>query len=549
MEYTKIRISSKDAPDRLYRIFLIRDDLPLTIFAEVIMSSFLMSGEHIYEFRNKNRRFVLTCEDCDKECVPMPDYRISDLSEQSVFIYDLGEWWEFEVRKYKRKETSPLDQPVILQEGKGAGIFEDDRKVYLSYIAGNVDPKSRNTDPSRGAVLPWNLELLKFGEFEWPLDLEIYQEEINEIFEGMNEDWYRFDHLMESAYEQWENGEGISLYLLAFEEFRKVCAKLKEENRLPESADEFIKDESVPDSACDVFMDLLGTLRAEREFEKLYEILNQLKEIFVMNGLPGNLWNYHMFYDLLGLQKTQQAYSSAEEWMKREPENPFAVSVMIETLSDQKRFQEAEELIDKFTSEGSEYDIKNSVIFATAIVYHRRHGNVRKAQELTARIEKAENEEEEFMEELVDPDMDYNYLTEAVEDYELDPGDYTYLKVGEAFCLALVDDLMIYPEVDYADENDIAFCLIEIEGNQFLGIYTSLDAADRLSYEPKVQIPLRYICEMAEDMGVSGIMFDPDFENEPCIIPVELCRETLDTLKRYGEIEEDDDQPSSGLLS
>ncbi|MBR2793574.1 MAG: hypothetical protein IKE16_02925 [Solobacterium sp.] len=550
MEYTKIKISSTDAPYRLYRVLLVRDDLLLPFFAQVIMAVFQMMDAHLYEFQSKDRRFVLEIdEDLPKNNeVLMKDYRISDLGEKSSFIYDFGDWWEFDVKVYRGKVKRVESDPVILKEGKGAGIFEDDRSVFLSYIAGAVSPVSRNTYPERGPALPWNLGLRKFGDFDAPLDLESYQEEIDEVMLDLDEDWYHYENLLDAAYDAWDDGHGSDAFLQAFDEYEKTCERLRKEMRLPETTEELFQDEEIPDSACDIFVDLPMALISEGRYQDLYDVLQRMSKLFKVDGICKNLQNYHMFYALRGIGQAEEAYEHAEDWFEREKDNPFAAAVMIETLSDLQKHKEADELIQRFTRDGDEYDMKYGAVFASAIAYYRRYGNIEKAQELTSRIEDAREEDDEFMEELSDPEEEYDYLGEAVEAYKKTAADQEYMRVGEAMCLAIVTNAPVYPEVDYMNDSGTSFHLVEIAGHKLMPVYSSPESAEKLGYEVKVQISLRHIHEITDDMDVDGLLIDPDFEKPLCVLPLELVKKAVDALPCYDDeddgYEEDEIDPS-----
>ena len=541
MEYTKIRISSKDAPSRLYRILLVSEDLPLPVFAEVLMILFEMSDEHMYKFVSGGRQFVIGYgEEGREDWLPMADYKISDLAPKSNFVYDFGEWWEFDIVKHKRPVSRDLTNPVVLTGGEGQGIFEDDRASFLAYINGSVNGRSRNTDPSRGPSLPWNLELKRFGDFDRPIDIAFLQEDIDDVTGDMNEEWIRFEHLMDAAFEQWDAGDGTGLYLQAFEEFEAVCEKLKAEHRLPETTDELFEDPDIPDAACDLFMEVPSALQEDGEYEKLYEILQRIKQRFTLTGVCKNLWNYHMYHALKGTEREEEAYETADDWFRREADNPFAVSLKIETLADHRKYREAEKLIRDHTREGDEYDMNNSVIFAAAITYYRSRNMVKKAQKLADRIEDARRENEEMMDRLSFPDEDEDYIGEAVEDYMDDPTERNYVRIGEALCAGILNGTFVYPEVEYVDDEGADFRVIEIDKHPFLTIYTCPEAAERRGYKPQAQVPLSMLKKITEDMDVEGILVNPDFERQLCIIPLELIHQLIDAL--HADEGEDDDR-------
>lgn len=202
MEYTKIKVLSKDDPKRFYRVLAIKDNPDLYTLGAIIGSSIGAWFEHLYYFRKGKSQFVpdIWLEDdfFFNDNKAMSDSHLSDLGDKFIFEYDTGESWEFEckVLKSKYKYDSRYDEPPLglVLEGKGQGIFENDHHTLRRYLDGEIDPNSDEENEDIGQFLPMNLEFEKYGDFDIPLntDLMVYfSSDIEDITDQFNIDSQR----------------------------------------------------------------------------------------------------------------------------------------------------------------------------------------------------------------------------------------------------------------------------------------------------------------------------------------------------------------------
>lgn len=181
MQYTKIKIEDKYYPKRLYRIVALKGNPKLSTLGAVFGKIFEADFEHYFMFRSGRKSFVASSwiEQFDDE----DEYSISssfldDLDDEFEYEYDTGEGYLFKCKKYKNlidinKEDE--DSPdVIVLEGKGAGIFENNHGMLEDYLSGRLSDDSFN-DNEDEYYMPYNLELEKLSDFDNELDLDNYE--------------------------------------------------------------------------------------------------------------------------------------------------------------------------------------------------------------------------------------------------------------------------------------------------------------------------------------------------------------------------------------
>ena len=177
--YRKIKVSFKYAPDRLFRTFLVRVDLPLEELGCVICTMFHAEYEHCFLFDTPQASYV-PAPFLDGLMGPdrllMDDYSISDLPDNFEFEYDTGESWDFKCRIYKKEESRPDARRAILLDGVGAGLWEDAMMEFMAWLSGDISPKKRHKEEDA----PWNLDFKTYGELDKPLDLAKEQQAFDE---------------------------------------------------------------------------------------------------------------------------------------------------------------------------------------------------------------------------------------------------------------------------------------------------------------------------------------------------------------------------------
>lgn len=183
MEYTKIKISLKEHPKRLYRVLAIKGNPDLYQLGAIIGLSVEAWFEHLYLFRKKNVRYVVgSWMDGFFDERDMAEHHMLDLGDNFYYEYDTGEGYVFNCKIYKNK-INYVDEEVdseeeypaaYVLEGVGQGIFENDHYTLDKYLYGDIDPESskESYEDKDFQLLPQNLTLEKYGDFDNPLDIE-----------------------------------------------------------------------------------------------------------------------------------------------------------------------------------------------------------------------------------------------------------------------------------------------------------------------------------------------------------------------------------------
>lgn len=210
MRYVKMKASFRYAPDRLFRVLLVPENVDLLRLAQIIGDSFHVEWEHLFEFRKGNTNYVLDTEEnfgdifSNSISEPMQDYDIRDLGQKAVFEYDFGDGWLFDLRIYKRIVERDEEKAALILEGAGQGVWEDDIGGLYAYFDGRA-----SDDESDGFEygLPWNFKNENYSDFDKPLDLIAEQKYI--------EDRLKHKIVLEDNNDMAEDDDSIMEMLLA----------------------------------------------------------------------------------------------------------------------------------------------------------------------------------------------------------------------------------------------------------------------------------------------------------------------------------------------
>ena len=181
MLYRKVRVSFNPAKRRFYRVLLVQENMNLVDFGCYLMEALGATFEHLFMYRKQRTRYVIgSWIDFGYE-YDMADFTINDLADTFTFIYDTGDYYEFtvkmsaETREINASEKdSTYSEPMILLEGKGQGIWEDNIYSLLAYLQGELSAEDVE-DEERGFAFPWNYDIEKFGDFDNPIDIHEIQ--------------------------------------------------------------------------------------------------------------------------------------------------------------------------------------------------------------------------------------------------------------------------------------------------------------------------------------------------------------------------------------
>jgi len=184
MIYKKVKLEFDEAKERLSRTLLIKENTNLVILGAIFCSALRTEFEHCFYFEKGKTHYspdVFLAEGSMgmiKE-VPMKKYKLKDMGMSFKFIYDTGENWEFNCKVSNKDVEVNGKQPAYLIDGKGQGVWEDNKGTLMAYIVGEIDPESNINDEEKGFHLPWNFNNSKYGDFDY-----YNKKEASELFDS-----------------------------------------------------------------------------------------------------------------------------------------------------------------------------------------------------------------------------------------------------------------------------------------------------------------------------------------------------------------------------
>ena len=231
MSYRNIRLSLTEVPNRLYRVVHVDEDLNLFDFADAVNKMLQAYGGHMFEFRSGEMRYVLPemLEDSfGPNVVNMFDYCVRDLGNTFLYTYDYGDDWSFEGRSIEKPVEKGNGRPLTVLEGRGQGIWEDAKSEFMDFMTGQL--KELPTDEEGDSIL-WNLNLEALEDYDGPIDLEEFNEMVNEVSENEINMFHEMgmikmsDKILDQAVEKFKKDPGVDNMLdVRFCIAMKACA-------------------------------------------------------------------------------------------------------------------------------------------------------------------------------------------------------------------------------------------------------------------------------------------------------------------------------------
>lgn len=161
MKYKRIKFELRGFEKVLYRDFLIREDVNLLELGIIFVDSVYGEFEHSFCFRNKNRTFVTESQDTSSpNTLYMSDHCLDDLGNEFTFIYDYDENWLFDCRVEDKIYHKPGNDFVYILDGKGEGVFEDNRELFDLYVSGELKLEEIDEDDV------WNINIADFYDYD-----------------------------------------------------------------------------------------------------------------------------------------------------------------------------------------------------------------------------------------------------------------------------------------------------------------------------------------------------------------------------------------------
>lgn len=200
MQYTKIRLDFKYGPkNRFYRVVLIKGNPDLFKLSVELGTAVGAAFEHCFLITCKRRKVHYVMAPFMEEPLDgykyLRNYHLKDLPDSFDFEYDTGDGWDFSCKRYKKYVDIKSNKNLILLEGAGQGIWEDNIGSLYSYFNNEIDPDFDGEDEEKGIYKPWNVSIDKYSEFDNPLD-------IDEINDTLNDDFrFNYDEVLSSEKE------------------------------------------------------------------------------------------------------------------------------------------------------------------------------------------------------------------------------------------------------------------------------------------------------------------------------------------------------------
>lgn len=172
MIYKKVKLEFDEAKERLSRTLLVKENTNLVVLGAIFCTALRTEFEHCFYFEKNKTHYspdVFIAEglsDIFPE-VPMKKYKFKDMGTSFKFIYDTGEDWIFNCKVFKKDVEVKGNKIAYLLDGKGQGVWEDNKGSLMAYIDGEIKPESNKEDERKGYYLPWNFNNTRYGDFDY----------------------------------------------------------------------------------------------------------------------------------------------------------------------------------------------------------------------------------------------------------------------------------------------------------------------------------------------------------------------------------------------
>lgn len=186
MLYTKIRMDFKYAEKgRFYRVLLIKGNPDLLSLGVALGDAVGVAFEHCFLITCNKRKTCYVMAPFMED--PMPGYCLlsnhwmEELPEEFDFEYDTGDGYDFHCKRYKKQVEVDSQQRLIVLEGAGQGVWEDNIHTLGAYLSGELAGDAEE-DLDRGYAKPWNVEIEHFGDFDLPLDIDSFNKKLAKLY-------------------------------------------------------------------------------------------------------------------------------------------------------------------------------------------------------------------------------------------------------------------------------------------------------------------------------------------------------------------------------
>lgn len=184
MKYKIIKVNFPLCEEgRFYRTFAVSDEINLHDFGCAILTAFLSTVKKDFFFRVGIIRYLpanLKRDYYDAEDKLINEYALQSLPDEFVFCYGIDEY-EFNCSVINIEERDESAE-IILLDGAGQGIWEDGYFTLLAYFREDLDPERLEEDYFNDIIIPTNVKLTKYGDFDTSFNLDLIKETFYSLY-------------------------------------------------------------------------------------------------------------------------------------------------------------------------------------------------------------------------------------------------------------------------------------------------------------------------------------------------------------------------------
>lgn len=190
MLYRKLTIVCEGAEERLNRVLQVRSDIDIMTLGYIILDSLCAEFDFPYTIEDDETCYVpddvLFNNQIDigetKMLSSLKDTPISKLPDSFCLKYfdspSKKNCWKFNCTFGKGTAKRASDAYACMLDGKGMGLWEEEKDAYFNYLNGMIDPEL-DCD-TEDAWVPDNLDIETYGETDSAFDLETAKEDFED---------------------------------------------------------------------------------------------------------------------------------------------------------------------------------------------------------------------------------------------------------------------------------------------------------------------------------------------------------------------------------
>ena len=515
MIYRKIRASWKDDREMLYRVFLIDESMSVLEFTVVLQKLFHMEFSHLFQIMF-SKRYYQPAKFNEYDTGNIDSLAWDDLPRKFVFEYDFGESWEFEIFVFKKPVEINDSRRVILLEGSGAGIWEDERSAMTLYKnEGELPPYEQYED-----FMPWNLEYLK--DLDSTLDFMHEQEQDRidgfmngefskvmaqlDTFMSVDDDWEEYNEEIEALRRNpHDDDDALAGAVSAIEAFFRALESLSRQDLLPACLEDLQNIENGPEDCTGIYQDVPDVLVAQGKYRFCLMNMKKLQFFFPKDEETKLNTDGIILSCLCGLKRFDQAHKLLDEY-DQILDDPQAKAVnRARVYMAEGKLAEAEKLLAPYINKDIEANEDNYPLLIAAYQLYSRT-DPEKADAILEKID--------AIEETLFPEENESAFTEANEElcfaaqrFREHQSQYRY-SIGAAVFIMLCQDRgnVLLP----LDTNLNPLVHTTEDGRVYAVVCSCPEAADELGYYDEGPTAVSDIVKSVLDSGLDGILVDPD---------------------------------------